>query len=146
MPISKYVILGLEVHEQMFRLGNQSDSKPPVLSSQASLVLIYRPTEEIKAEFPLPSPRFETSTRGAEARSTTTQPLGSISHLTTSSGPQLPGRGLALVHGSNSTGPLNRLSPKHHDRTVENFCRENSVHIERYGQLTETYRMLKSHA
>ncbi|GFX60858.1 hypothetical protein TNCV_1311511 [Trichonephila clavipes] len=30
----------------MFRLGGQSDTKPPVLSSQASLVLIYRPNEE----------------------------------------------------------------------------------------------------
>ncbi|GFW24060.1 transposable element Tc3 transposase [Trichonephila clavipes] len=30
--------LGPEVHEQMFRSGRQSDSKPPVLSSHASLV------------------------------------------------------------------------------------------------------------
>ncbi|GFV64616.1 hypothetical protein TNCV_3181121 [Trichonephila clavipes] len=37
-----------DVHEQMFRSGGQSDAKPSVLSSQASLVLIYRPTEEMK--------------------------------------------------------------------------------------------------
>ncbi|GFT07750.1 hypothetical protein TNCV_1213601 [Trichonephila clavipes] len=37
-----------EVHEQMFRLDDQSDAKPPVFSSQASLVLIYRPTAWMK--------------------------------------------------------------------------------------------------
>ncbi|GFX55215.1 hypothetical protein TNCV_1156721 [Trichonephila clavipes] len=32
-----YATFGPEVHEQMFRSGGQSDAKPPVLSSQASL-------------------------------------------------------------------------------------------------------------
>ncbi|GFT86257.1 hypothetical protein TNCV_3258011 [Trichonephila clavipes] len=32
----------------MFPSGGQFDSKPPVLSSQASLVLIYRPTKGMK--------------------------------------------------------------------------------------------------
>ncbi|GFU01636.1 uncharacterized protein TNCV_1521771 [Trichonephila clavipes] len=32
----------------MFRSGGPSEAKPPVLSSQASLVLIYRPTEGMK--------------------------------------------------------------------------------------------------
>ncbi|GFV33103.1 hypothetical protein TNCV_509421 [Trichonephila clavipes] len=36
------------MHEQVFRLGGQSDAKSPVFGSQASLVLIYRPTEGIK--------------------------------------------------------------------------------------------------
>ncbi|GFW76665.1 hypothetical protein TNCV_4943821 [Trichonephila clavipes] len=40
--------LGPRVHEQMFRSGGQSDARPPVLSSQASLVLIYQPTEGMK--------------------------------------------------------------------------------------------------
>ncbi|GFX73519.1 uncharacterized protein TNCV_2342241 [Trichonephila clavipes] len=45
---SVYVTLGSEVHEQMFRSNGQSDTKPPVLSSQTSLVLIYRPSEGMK--------------------------------------------------------------------------------------------------
>ncbi|GFT46789.1 hypothetical protein TNCV_1317231 [Trichonephila clavipes] len=40
VPNSVYAPLGPEVHEQMFRSGGQSDVEPPVLSSQASLVLI----------------------------------------------------------------------------------------------------------
>ncbi|GFU24477.1 hypothetical protein TNCV_2264391 [Trichonephila clavipes] len=34
----------------MFRSGGQSDAKLRVFSPQSSVVLIYRPTEEIKAE------------------------------------------------------------------------------------------------
>ncbi|GFV96073.1 hypothetical protein TNCV_1870341 [Trichonephila clavipes] len=41
VPISVYVTLGTEVHEQMYQLGVQPETKPPVFSSQASLVLIY---------------------------------------------------------------------------------------------------------
>ncbi|GFV05108.1 hypothetical protein TNCV_223221 [Trichonephila clavipes] len=41
VPITVYVTLGPEVHEQMFRSGGQSDAKPPVFSSQASMVLVY---------------------------------------------------------------------------------------------------------
>ncbi|GFW89471.1 hypothetical protein TNCV_3967611 [Trichonephila clavipes] len=37
-----------EENEQMFRSGGQPDAKPPVLSSQTSLVLIYQPIEGIK--------------------------------------------------------------------------------------------------
>ncbi|GFW45287.1 hypothetical protein TNCV_4733951 [Trichonephila clavipes] len=40
VPNSVYPTLGPEVYEQMFRSGGQSDAKPPVLSSHASLVLI----------------------------------------------------------------------------------------------------------
>ncbi|GFU40565.1 hypothetical protein TNCV_3229651 [Trichonephila clavipes] len=36
----------------MFRSSDQSDAKPPVLSSQASLVLIYRLTEGMSRPFP----------------------------------------------------------------------------------------------
>ncbi|GFX41049.1 transposable element Tcb2 transposase [Trichonephila clavipes] len=43
MTNSVYATVDPEVHEQIFRLGGQSDVKPPVLSSQASLVLIYQP-------------------------------------------------------------------------------------------------------
>ncbi|GFV40719.1 hypothetical protein TNCV_5054991 [Trichonephila clavipes] len=42
---SVYESLGPAVHGQMFRSGNQFDTKPSVLSSRASLVLIYEPTE-----------------------------------------------------------------------------------------------------
>ncbi|GFV93604.1 hypothetical protein TNCV_1989161 [Trichonephila clavipes] len=56
MPISVYVTLGPEVHEQMFRSGGQSDAKPPVLSSQASLVFIYRPTEGMKSRVDFAQP------------------------------------------------------------------------------------------
>ncbi|GFS59909.1 HTH_Tnp_Tc3_2 domain-containing protein [Trichonephila clavipes] len=48
VSISVCVILDPEVHERMFRSGGQSGTKPPVLSSQASLVLISRPTEGMK--------------------------------------------------------------------------------------------------
>ncbi|GFU18173.1 hypothetical protein TNCV_2033301 [Trichonephila clavipes] len=39
--------LGPEVHEQMFRSGGQYGAKPTVLSSQTSMVLIYRPTKAV---------------------------------------------------------------------------------------------------
>ncbi|GFV58561.1 hypothetical protein TNCV_2915501 [Trichonephila clavipes] len=42
-----YVTLGAEVHE-IFRSGGRFDVKFPVFSSQASLVLIYRPIEVMK--------------------------------------------------------------------------------------------------
>ncbi|GFU89405.1 hypothetical protein TNCV_1783871 [Trichonephila clavipes] len=45
---------GPEVHVQMFRSGVQSDLKPPVLSYQASLVVINRSIEGVKAESILP--------------------------------------------------------------------------------------------
>ncbi|GFX24435.1 hypothetical protein TNCV_992501 [Trichonephila clavipes] len=48
VPNSVYVDLGPEVHEQIFQSGSQSDAKPPVLSSQASLVLIHRQTERMR--------------------------------------------------------------------------------------------------
>ncbi|GFS89948.1 hypothetical protein TNCV_506781 [Trichonephila clavipes] len=40
-----YATLGSEVLEVIFRSGGQSEAKPTVLSSQAMLVLIYRPIE-----------------------------------------------------------------------------------------------------
>ncbi|GFX33058.1 hypothetical protein TNCV_5042261 [Trichonephila clavipes] len=39
LPNSLYLSLDPEVHEQMLRSGGQSDANPPVLSSQASVVL-----------------------------------------------------------------------------------------------------------
>ncbi|GFT69688.1 hypothetical protein TNCV_1298891 [Trichonephila clavipes] len=42
---SVYVTLDLGVHEHMYRAGGQSHAKLLVLRSQASLILIYRPTE-----------------------------------------------------------------------------------------------------
>ncbi|GFX99875.1 uncharacterized protein TNCV_259121 [Trichonephila clavipes] len=56
---SVYATLGPEVHEQMFRSGGQSDTKPPVLSFQASLVLVYPPTEEMKGGVNLAQPGVE---------------------------------------------------------------------------------------
>ncbi|GFX59812.1 hypothetical protein TNCV_1778511 [Trichonephila clavipes] len=50
VPNSVHATLGSEVHEQMFLSGGQLDMKPPVLSSQASLVLIlstYRRDERM---------------------------------------------------------------------------------------------------
>ncbi|GFW14662.1 hypothetical protein TNCV_1561251 [Trichonephila clavipes] len=40
--------MGTEVRDLMFWSVGQSDVKSPVFSSQASLKLIYRPTEDIK--------------------------------------------------------------------------------------------------
>ncbi|GFT28845.1 hypothetical protein TNCV_3585581 [Trichonephila clavipes] len=45
VPISVFMTLGTEVHQQIFQSGGQSDQKPTVLSFQGSLALIYRPTE-----------------------------------------------------------------------------------------------------
>ncbi|GFU90026.1 hypothetical protein TNCV_2439131 [Trichonephila clavipes] len=56
MPISVYVTLGAEVHEKMLRSGGQSEAKPPALSSQESLVLIYRSTEGMKDRVDLAQP------------------------------------------------------------------------------------------
>ncbi|GFX12877.1 hypothetical protein TNCV_1976151 [Trichonephila clavipes] len=42
------MIEGAGVHVQMLRSSNQSDVKPPVFSSQAIVILIYRPTEGMK--------------------------------------------------------------------------------------------------
>ncbi|GFW32838.1 adhesion G protein-coupled receptor B2 [Trichonephila clavipes] len=52
MPISVFVTLGAEVHEQMLQYGIQLDTKPPVYGSQASLVPIYRPTERMSRSCP----------------------------------------------------------------------------------------------
>ncbi|GFV42572.1 hypothetical protein TNCV_3719051 [Trichonephila clavipes] len=45
VPISVFVTGAVGVHVRMFRSSGQSDAKPPVISSQAGLVLIYRPTK-----------------------------------------------------------------------------------------------------
>ncbi|GFY17102.1 hypothetical protein TNCV_1088781 [Trichonephila clavipes] len=60
VPISIFMTLDPEVHEQMFRSGDQSDAEPPVVSSLASFGT--PPTEGI------PSPGFELRTCGVEAR------------------------------------------------------------------------------
>ncbi|GFV98446.1 uncharacterized protein TNCV_624051 [Trichonephila clavipes] len=49
---------GRRVHEKMYRLGGQSDAKTPVLSSQASLVLLYRPIKGRKGRVNLFQPGF----------------------------------------------------------------------------------------
>ncbi|GFU49989.1 hypothetical protein TNCV_2362671 [Trichonephila clavipes] len=49
-----------EVHEQMSRSGGQSEAKPPqCFSPQASLVLIYRPTEGMKGRVDIAQPGIE---------------------------------------------------------------------------------------
>ncbi|GFX93420.1 hypothetical protein TNCV_152261 [Trichonephila clavipes] len=58
-----------EVHEHIFRSGIVSLlPKPPAQSSQASLIIIHRPTEEMKTESTLPRPEIESRTCGIEAR------------------------------------------------------------------------------
>ncbi|GFX59042.1 hypothetical protein TNCV_3814761 [Trichonephila clavipes] len=42
----------------MFRSDGQSDAKPTVLNSDASLVLIYRPTEGMKGRVHLAQPEI----------------------------------------------------------------------------------------
>ncbi|GFV71721.1 hypothetical protein TNCV_3535091 [Trichonephila clavipes] len=54
--ILMYVTLDSGVHEQMFQSSGQFDAKPPVLSSQASVVLIYRPTEKLNGQVNLAQP------------------------------------------------------------------------------------------
>ncbi|GFV93690.1 hypothetical protein TNCV_365911 [Trichonephila clavipes] len=56
-------VLGAEVHEQISRSGGQSEVKLPVFSPQASLVLIYQPTEVMKGSVDLTQPQ----TCGVEA-------------------------------------------------------------------------------
>ncbi|GFV74842.1 hypothetical protein TNCV_1040801 [Trichonephila clavipes] len=66
-----------QAHMQMFRLGGQSHVNSPVFSSQASLILIYRPTEGVKGRVTtLPIPGFEPLTCDMEAQYTTTQSPG----------------------------------------------------------------------
>ncbi|GFX73576.1 hypothetical protein TNCV_2342811 [Trichonephila clavipes] len=48
--------LGAEMDVQMFCSNGQSDAKPPVFSFQASLVLIYQPTEGMKGRVNLAQP------------------------------------------------------------------------------------------
>ncbi|GFV65587.1 hypothetical protein TNCV_778731 [Trichonephila clavipes] len=60
----------------MFRSGGQSDAKPSMFSSQASLVAIYQPTEGMKGRVDLFQTGFEPRTCGGDARYVTTQPLG----------------------------------------------------------------------
>ncbi|GFW53222.1 transposable element Tc1 transposase [Trichonephila clavipes] len=48
VPIPVCVTLGTRVHVQMFRSSYQSDTKPPVFSSQASSALIYSSTFGMK--------------------------------------------------------------------------------------------------
>ncbi|GFU29749.1 hypothetical protein TNCV_4745741 [Trichonephila clavipes] len=56
-----YVTLGTGMHVQMFRSSDQSDAKPPAFSSQASLLLIYRPTEGMKGCIDLTQRGIQTS-------------------------------------------------------------------------------------
>ncbi|GFV83391.1 hypothetical protein TNCV_3055381 [Trichonephila clavipes] len=74
VPVSVYVTLGAGVHVQMFPSGGQSDAKPPVLSSQESLLFIHRPTERLSRH--CSTLGFEHRACGVEARYTTTQPPG----------------------------------------------------------------------
>ncbi|GFY00273.1 hypothetical protein TNCV_4710751 [Trichonephila clavipes] len=52
------MILDTEVQKQMSRSSGQSDAKTSSVRSQASLVLIYRPTERMKASVDLVQPGF----------------------------------------------------------------------------------------
>ncbi|GFW94719.1 hypothetical protein TNCV_4247591 [Trichonephila clavipes] len=67
VPISVFMTLGTEVQEQMFGLSGQSDTKPSVLSSKASFVLIYRPTEGMKGWVGFVQPGVCNWTCGLEA-------------------------------------------------------------------------------
>ncbi|GFU46036.1 hypothetical protein TNCV_4692231 [Trichonephila clavipes] len=51
--------LDSEVDEEMLRLGGQVDAKIAGFSPQVNLVLIYQPTEGLKAESTLPSSGFQ---------------------------------------------------------------------------------------
>ncbi|GFX66423.1 hypothetical protein TNCV_343971 [Trichonephila clavipes] len=52
--------------------------KPPVFSPQASLVLIYLPTEGMKGRVDLFSPKIEPRTCGVQARYAAIGPIGSL--------------------------------------------------------------------
>ncbi|GFU17103.1 hypothetical protein TNCV_1853621 [Trichonephila clavipes] len=61
----------------MSRSNGQSEARPPELSPQASLVLIYRPTAVgMKGSVDLAQLGNRTRTCGVEARYATTRPLG----------------------------------------------------------------------
>ncbi|GFY00190.1 uncharacterized protein TNCV_2835471 [Trichonephila clavipes] len=64
VTISLYVISSTGLHVKMYRSSGQSDVKSPVFSSQASLVLIYRPTEGMKGGVDLAQPRDLSSETG----------------------------------------------------------------------------------
>ncbi|GFU13872.1 hypothetical protein TNCV_940541 [Trichonephila clavipes] len=49
--------LGAGMHEHMSLSGGQYEAKSPVVSPQASLALIYRPTEGMKVCFDLAQPK-----------------------------------------------------------------------------------------
>ncbi|GFU95586.1 hypothetical protein TNCV_3332531 [Trichonephila clavipes] len=75
VPILVFVNLSAEVHAQMFQSGGQSDAKPLLFSSQASLVLILSiHWREERLSQPCPA-RFEPRNCGVEARYTTTRLL-----------------------------------------------------------------------
>ncbi|GFV90054.1 hypothetical protein TNCV_73351 [Trichonephila clavipes] len=65
----------------MCRCFGQSYAKPPVFSSQASLLLIYRPTEGMKGWFDHLQPRILNS--GSVARKRETLPLSHWASLFT---------------------------------------------------------------
>ncbi|GFW92737.1 hypothetical protein TNCV_1735301 [Trichonephila clavipes] len=80
---SAYVTLGPEVHEKMLRSGGQSDAKRSVLSSQASLVLICRPTEgDERMGQPCRAPGLNLGPVMRKRDALTTQPLGFVNRLT----------------------------------------------------------------
>ncbi|GFV14873.1 hypothetical protein TNCV_1957831 [Trichonephila clavipes] len=72
MPISVYVTLCTEVHEQMSRSGGCSDMKLPVHSSQAQALHLF--IDSLKGwnfESTLPSPGFEPRACGVKVRHAT---------------------------------------------------------------------------
>ncbi|GFT71790.1 hypothetical protein TNCV_291851 [Trichonephila clavipes] len=66
VPISVFVTLGTEVHEQMFRSGGQSDMKVFSFLEKALCIHLYS-LKGRKAESTMPSPGFEPRICGMEA-------------------------------------------------------------------------------
>ncbi|GFX82132.1 hypothetical protein TNCV_2707621 [Trichonephila clavipes] len=62
-------------HEQMSRSGGQYEEKSPMFRPQESLVLIYRPTEEMTGIMTFLIMRIESRNCGVEARYATTWSL-----------------------------------------------------------------------
>ncbi|GFW83599.1 hypothetical protein TNCV_2204481 [Trichonephila clavipes] len=75
VSISAFETLNAELHEKMFLPVGQSDAKPSVFSSEASSILIYRPTELMKGLVDPFQPGVEPLTCSMEAQYATTQPL-----------------------------------------------------------------------
>ncbi|GFW54005.1 hypothetical protein TNCV_3828131 [Trichonephila clavipes] len=66
VPISVFMTLGTEVHDQMFRSEGQSDAKPQCFVPKQAWYSFIDPLKRKKVESTLPSPGFEPRTCGVE--------------------------------------------------------------------------------